>query len=290
MPLNLTGTGVWSPQLRMHPDREEAADAAAELEELGYTAAWLPGAEASTVFNAVSDLLRGTRSLTVATGILSVWVHDPEVVAAERSELHDAYDGRFLLGLGVSHAPLVGSDRYRRPLEKMRAYLDSLDVAAPPVVPEARALAALGPKMLELARDRSLGAHPYLVTPEHTRVARDAVGPERLVAPEQGVVLETDADRARSTARGFLERYLQLPNYTNNLRRLGFGDEDLSSGGSDRLVDALIAWGDEGAIAERVREHRDAGADQVLIQVIADGDNLPREEWRALAPALTEAG
>ena len=286
MALKLTGVGLWSPELRRHPDRGEVADAAAELEEAGYSALWYPGGDARDAFNTASELLRATRSVTVATGILSVWVADPELVAAERAELSDAFDGRFLLGLGVSHAPLVGPD-YKRPLEKMRTYLESLDVAAPPVLPEDRALAALGPKMLELARERSLGAHPYLVTPEHTRTAREAVGPEKLVAPEQAVVLETDPERARALARGHLERYLQLPNYTNNWRRLGFGDGDLDGGGSDRLVDALVAWGDEDAIRARVEEHREAGADQVLIQAVSSGDGLPREEWRRLAPALT---
>ena len=292
MPLNLTGTGIWSGELRRHADPGEVADAAAELDELGYAALWIPGGEPGSAFNAVSGLLGATRSATVATGILSVWSHDPELVAAERSELHDAFGGRFLLGLGVSHAPLVGSDRYRRPLAKMRAYLDSLDVAAPPVLPEMRVLAALGPKMLELARERSLGAHPYLVTPEHTRRAREALGPEKLVAPEQGVVIERDPERARAIARANLERYLALPNYTNNMRRLGFGDADFEQGGSERLVDGLVAWGDDEAIAERVREHREAGADQVLIQVLTDPgrEGLPRDEWRALAPALTEAG
>src|SRR3954447_20024399 len=243
MGLNLTGTGVWSPGLRLLPDRGAAADAAAELEALGYSALWMPGAGADTVFTAASDLLRGTSSVTVATGILSIWDADPEWVAAGRAELHGAYDGRFLLGLGVSHAPLVDRDepgRYKRPLSAMRAFLDSLDAAAPPVLPEQRALAALGPKMLAVAAERSLGAHPYLTTPEHTRVAREAVGPEKLVAPEQGVVLETDPSRARAIARDFLATYLGLPNYANNLRRLGFDDADLDSGGSDRLVDALI--------------------------------------------------
>jgi probable F420-dependent oxidoreductase len=291
MGLNLTGTGLWSGQLRSHADRGAVADAVAELEELGYTALWFPGGPAEQAFNTASELLRATSQVTVATGILSVWVADPEVVAAERGELHDAYDGRFLLGLGVSHEALVGSDRYKRPLATMRDFLESLDAAAPPVLPEARVLAALGPKMLELARDRSLGTHPYLVTPDHTRVAREAVGVERFVGPELGVVFERDAGRAREIARGFLELYLGLPNYANNLRRLGFSDADFSGGGSDRLVDALIAWGDEDAIAARVQEHREAGADQVLIQVITgDSDRLPREEWRALAPALTEAG
>jgi probable F420-dependent oxidoreductase len=287
MSLNLTGVGLWSAQLRRHPDRAEAADAAAELEQLGYSALWFPGGDAHGAFNAASELLRATRSVTVATGILSIWLEQPEVVAAERAQLHDAYDGRFLLGLGVSHAPAVGEDRYRRPLEKMRSFLESLDVAAPPVLPEERALAALGPKMLGLARDRSLGAHPYLVTPEHTRVAREAVGPEKLVAPEQAVVLETDPERARALARDHLEIYLRLPNYTNNLKRLGFGDEDIAGGGSDRLVDALVAWGDLDAIRGRVDAHREAGADQVLVQVVSAGDGLPREEWRELAPALT---
>jgi probable F420-dependent oxidoreductase len=287
MALDLTGTGIWSSELRRHDDRAEAADAAAELEQLGYRALWFPAGKAAGAFNAASELLRATGTVTVATGILSVWVADPEVVAAERAQLSDAYDGRFLLGLGVSHAPLVGSDRYKRPLEKMRTFLDSLDVAAPPVTAEERALAALGPKMLELARERSLGAHPYLVTPDHTRAAREALGPEKLVATEQAVVLETDPERARSLARGHLEIYLQLPNYTNNLARLGFSDDDIAGGGSDRLVDALVAWGDEEAIRARIDEHREAGADQVLVQAISGRDGLPREEWRRLAPALT---
>jgi probable F420-dependent oxidoreductase len=286
MALTLTGIGVWSPALRRHADRGEAADAAAELQELGYSALWFPGGDAHGAFDAASELLRATTTVAVATGILSVWESDPEFVAAERAELNDAYDGRFLLGIGVSHAARVGEDRYKRPLAKMRSYLDSLDVAAPPVLPEDRALAALGPKMLELARERSLGAHPYLGTPEHTRRAREAVGPEKLVAPEQAVVLETEPERARALARDHLELYLRLPNYANNWRRLGFGDEDLAGGGSDRLVDALVAWGDEGAIRARVDEHREAGADQVLIQAITGGDGPPREAWRRLAPAL----
>ena len=292
MGLNLTGTGVWSPSLRHQPDRGAAADAAAELETLGYTALWLPGFGPGTVFDAAGDLLRGTNSITVASGILSIWDADPQWVAAERAQLHDAYDGRFLLGLGVSHAALVDRadpGRYKRPLTKMRAYLDSLDAAAPTVLPEARVLAALGPKMLALSGERALGAHPYLVTPEHTRVAREAVGPDKLVAPEQGVVLERDPGRARDIARGFLGPYLRLRNYANNLRRLGFGDDDFAGGGSDRLVDALIAWGSEDAIAARVQEHRDAGADQVLVQALtgAESETLPLETWRALAPALT---
>jgi probable F420-dependent oxidoreductase len=286
MGLDLTGTGIWSSELRREQDRGAASDAAAELEDLGYSALWFPAGDGATAFDAASELLRATQSVTVATGILSVWVADPEFAAAQRAELHDAYDGRFLLGLGVSHEKLVGSDRYARPLATMRAYLDSLDAAAPPVPVESRVLAALGPKMLALAAERSLGTHPYLVTPDHTRAAREAVGVERFVGPEQGVVLERDPDRARTIARGFLETYLGLPNYTNNLLRFGFTEADISDGGSDRLVDALIAWGDEEAIAARVQEHRDAGADQVLIQVLTGERRLPREEWRVLAQAV----
>jgi probable F420-dependent oxidoreductase len=288
--VRLDGTGIWSGELRRHADEAEVADAAAELEQLGYSAVWMPGGDPDGVFHRLAMLIRATRTATVASGILSVWAHDPEIVAAERAQLNDASEGRFLLGLGISHAPLVDRGepgRYRRPLATMRAYLDSLDAAAPPVPPEGRVLAALGPKMLELARDRSLGAHPYLVTTEHTRVARKVVGPEKLVATELGVVLESDPDRARTIARGHLTRYLRLPNYVNNLRRLGFEDADFEDGGSDRLVDGLVAWGDEGAIAERVREHHEAGADQVLIQVLTSGDDLPREQWRRLAPAVT---
>jgi probable F420-dependent oxidoreductase len=172
----------------------------------------------------------------------------------------------------------------------MRGYLDSLDVAAPAVPAADRVLAALGPRMLELSRDRAAGAHPYLVPVEHTARAREILGSGPMLAPEQAVVLERDADRARTIARGHLETYLALPNYANNLRRLGFGDDDFANGGSNRLVDALVAWGDEAAIAARVDEHRAAGADHVCIQVLgARGGGLPRTEWAALAPALTGA-
>src|SRR3954471_2521547 len=281
--MRLAGVGIWSPQLRYHEDEGEIRDAAAELEELGYAALWIPGGAGGPVFDAAGVLLRATREVAVATGILNVWRHDPEQAAAERAQLDDAYEGRFLLGLGISHARLI--EQYEKPLTTMRGYLDSLDVAAPPVPKEERVLAALGPRMLELARDRSAGAHPYLVTTEHTRRAREILGAAPLLAPELGVVLESDEQRARQVARGHLERYMQLPNYVNNWRRLGFGDEDLASGGSDRLVDALIAWGDVEAIAERIEEHFDAGADHVCIQVLRspDAGDLPRDEWREIS-------
>jgi probable F420-dependent oxidoreductase len=170
----------------------------------------------------------------------------------------------------------------------MAAFLDALDAAAVPLAPQDRALAALGPKMLELAATRTAGAHPYLVTPEHSRIAREALGPDALVATEQGVVLETDPQRARAIARDNVQRYMVLPNYTRNWMRLGFTDDDLADGGSDRLIDALVAWGDEATIAKRVQEHRDAGASHVCIQVLTDSPReLPLEQLRLLAPALT---
>jgi probable F420-dependent oxidoreductase len=169
----------------------------------------------------------------------------------------------------------------------MRTYLDGLDTAEQPLPRERRVLAALGPKMLELARDRAGGAHPYNVTPAHSAIAREALGPDALVATEQAVALTTDATVARAAGRQHLSIYLDLPNYTNNLRRLGFGDEDFADGGSDRLVDALVAWGDEATIAARVQEHRDAGADHVCIQVVNQDADAPRAQWRALAASLT---
>ena len=287
--MRLSGVGVWSGELRRHEDEGARRDAAAELEELGYAALWIPGGQGGRVFDAAGVLLNATREVSVATGILNIWRHDPEEAAAERAQLDDAYEGRFLLGLGVSHAPLI--DEYAKPLTAMRAYLDSLDAAAPSVPAEERVLAALGPKMLELARDRSAGAHPYLVPVEHTRRAREILGAEPLLAPEVGVILENDERRARDVARFQLERYMRMPNYVNNWRRFGFGDDDLANGGSDRLVDALIGWGDAEAIAERIEEHFDAGADHVCIQVLrGDGaTGLPRDEWRELSGALPKS-
>jgi probable F420-dependent oxidoreductase len=285
---------VWSGALR-YGARDEIVEGAAELESLGYSALWFPdtGGEPSWL-EAASTLLEATRSVMVATGILNLWTHDPAGTADGFARLSGAHPGRFLLGLGASHAAIVDRTepgRYQRPLAAMAAYLDALEVAEPPVPAEARVLASLGPKMLTLARERAAGAHPYLTTPEHTQQAREILGADRLLAPEQRVVLETDRAAARELGRRHLEVYLRLPNYTNNLRRLGFTDDDLAGGGSDRLVDSLVAWGDEDTIARRVREHHDAGADHVCIQVVtADRRRLPREGWRRLAPALVEAG
>jgi probable F420-dependent oxidoreductase len=275
--------GIWSA--RFAADREAAKAAAVVLKRLGYGALWLPNRPA--LFDLARELLGATERLVVATGIASIWTHPPEAAAAAHRALTRDFPHRFLLGLGVSHAHLVDraqAGRYSRPVERMAAYLDALDAAPAPVPPGERVLAALGPRMLALARERSAGAHPYLVTVEHTRRARAALGAGRLLAPEQGVVLATDPVRARAIARAHLATYLQAPNYTNNWLRLGFTPDDLAACGSDRLVDALVAWGGVDAIRERVAAHLDAGADHVCLQVLtADPTAWPREEWRALA-------
>ena len=286
---SLTGTGVWSSTLR-HSAPAEIADAAAELESLGYSALWIPDV-GGDVFGAVDNLLAATTAAIVATGILNLWMHPAEEAAARHAALTAQYGQRFLVGIGISHSHLVdravAEGAYRQPLARTREYLDALDAAEVPLAVADRALAALGPRMLELAATRTAGVHPYLVTPEHTRIAREAVGPDALVATEQGVVLETDPDRARSIARDNLSRYLELPNYTNNWKRLGFTDDDLQGGGSNRLVDALVAWGDSSTIAARIGEHRDAGAGHVCVQVLTDTPRtMPLDQWRRLAPVL----
>ena len=290
MTRSLGRTGIWSGALRNGAAHETAA-AAAELESLGYGALWIPDV-GGDVFGAVDNLLSATTSAIVATGILNLWLHTATETAEQHAALTAKHGPRFLCGIGVSHAPLIDrkieAGTYRQPMAATSAFLDALDAAAIPLAVEDRALAALGPKMLQLAATRTAGVHPYLVTPEHTQVAREAVGPDALVATEQGVILETDPERARSIARTNLERYFGLPNYTNNWKRLGFGDDEIADGGSDRLIDALVVWGDEATIASRVQEHRDAGASHVCIQVLTDSPaSLSLEQWRILAPALT---
>jgi probable F420-dependent oxidoreductase len=280
--------GVWSPLLRLG-DAHEAAEAAAELEEIGFDAIWVPGRGAVDLEGRLRLLLSSTERIAVATGIVSIWTNPAGETAAMRARLVAEFGDRFLLGLGVSHAPMVdgAGGQYTRPFSAMVAYLDELDAAPHPVAPEVRVLAALAPKMLGLARERALGSHPYLTTPAHTRIARQALGPDALLAPELTVVLETDPEQARAIARAFITRYLQLPNYVDNLLRTGFEPADVQGGGSDRLIDDVIAWGDAATIAARVADHRAAGADHVTLQVLtADAERLPREEWRRLAAAL----
>ncbi|MFG2377382.1 LLM class F420-dependent oxidoreductase [Streptomyces sp. NPDC048504] len=275
--------GIWSVGLRTEdPSRRgELADAAAELEQLGYGAVWLGGSSAAR--HAV-PLVEATSTLTVGTSIQSIWQYDAAESAAGFAELEAAHPGRFLLGLGVSHAKLA--DQYRRPYSALVTYLDALDAAGVPA--DRRLLAALGPKTLELARDRSAGSIPYLVTPDHTAKARAILGETPLLAPELKVVLETDPTRARTLARDYLAMYLTLPNYTNNFLRNGFTESDLADGGSDRLVDAVFAWGDDSSIRSRIDAFLTAGADHVALQIV-DGnarEDLPREAWRKLASLL----
>ena len=272
--------GVWNNRLRSL-DGEQAAEVAAELEELGYAAAWMGSSPG--VLDA-APLLEATSRLVVATGILNIWDNEPETVAEQADGLDKDHPGRFVLGLGVSHRRSVG-DRYARPYRTMIDYLDRLDAAGSP--PGRRVLAALGPRMLEAARDRAAGAHPYLVTPEHTRRARELLGAGPLLAPEVKVVLDRDLDRARSTAGAHLNLYLRLPNYTNNLLRLGFSEDDIEGTGSDRLIGSVFALGDVDAVDRRLAEHFEAGADHVAIQVVTPDRNvLPLGEWRELAPLV----
>jgi len=290
MPLELGRVGFWvSSRLFLDDEGGEVARVAGELEELGIPALWLGGANPD--LELVSHLLQASHRLVVATGIVSIWAARAAALAADVARVTSRHPDRFLLGLGVSHAPGVerSGQRYVHPYQKMVTYLDELDVASPPVPKERRVLAALGPRMLRLAAERAAGAHPYLVTPEHTRRAREILGPEPLLAPEHMAVVETDPGRAREIGRATLARYLQLPNYTNNLRRLGFTEDDLAGAGSDSLVDALIAWGTPDEIGARIREHREAGADHVTVQVLTSPDvtGPPHEQWRLLAPALT---
>jgi len=276
--------GIWSIALR-YGDPGEAVEAAAELDELGFGAIWFPGGHGGDIEGDSARLLEATRRTTVATGILNIWMHEPEAIANWWNSLPSGQQHRMFLGLGVSHADQIG-ESWGRPVATMRDYLDRLSAAGLPS--EATCLAALGPKMLELARDRTAGAHPYLVTPEHTALAREIMGDDALLAPEQGVILESDPARARELAREALQNYLHRPNYCNSWRRLGFSEDDIAHQ-SDRLIDGLFAWGGMDEIAQRVRAHQAAGADHVCLQVVTGGGTgtgALRKIWRELAAAL----
>jgi probable F420-dependent oxidoreductase len=288
--------GIWSFALQ----RLSAADAGAavrEYERLGYPTVWMPESLGSKEAFAQAALLLGaSERVAIASGIASIYARDPMAMAGGAKTLAEAYPGRFVLGIGVSHAPSVTSrgGTYGRPVATMAAYLDGMaeaPYAGPePGEPVPLVLAALGPKMLELAAARADGAHPYFVPVEHTPIARRALGPEPCLAVEQTAVLSTDPDEARRIGRAFARHYLALPNYADNLRRLGWSDEDIANDGSDRLIDAVIAWGDVDAIATRVRAHLDAGADHVCIQLRTDSSADPAlEGYAELAAALLEA-
>jgi probable F420-dependent oxidoreductase len=265
--------GIW----HRHQD---GPDAVPEIEALGYSTLWLGS---SPSVGQARPFLERSSTMTIATGILNIWQHDPAAVAAGHADLTRAFPGRFLLGIGVGH-PEATSD-YARPLKAMRDFFDGLDAADPPVPRDERIAAALGPKMLDLAAERSLGTHPYFTTPDHTRFARERIGPDRVVAPEVAVVVETDPEVAREKARAYAATYLELSNYTINLLRFGFDESDIEDGGSDRLIDAVIPHGSPEAIAAAVRAHFDAGADHVCLQPLGHGP-WPMDDYRALAKVL----
>jgi probable F420-dependent oxidoreductase len=283
----LSKVGVWSMELRFGP-RDQALEAAAELEHLGYSALWVPGGIGGDICGDVGQLVAATKSCVIGTGIINIWKHEPSEISSWWVAQPAHVKERALLGLGISHGPLIG-ESYGKPVATMRDYVGKL--RAQGVAASSLCLAALGPKMLELARDETAGAHPYLGTVEHTAAARKILGPDALLAPELGVVLETDPARARAICRDGLATYRHLPNYVNNWRRHGFGEADTNEL-SDALIDALFAWGDAQQIAARVREHFDAGADHVCVQVVTGALRMSpelgavREAWRELARVL----
>jgi probable F420-dependent oxidoreductase len=287
--------GVWSPHLQWQP-ATAARHAVAEMEALGFGAVWIGEATGKEIMTHAALLLGGGERIVVATGIASIWARDPMAMANAGRTLSEAHPGRFVMGLGVSH-PFLNEPRdrsYERPLAAMRRYLDAMDAApyaGPPAATPPRVLAALGPRMLDLARDRAAGAHPYFVPVEHTAAARAILGAEPLLAPEQAVALKADPVEARRLARRYMRTYLRLENYTNNLRRFGWGDADLAGDGSDALVDALVAWGNAEAVVKRLHQHLDAGADHVAVRILSeDPKRVPFIELETLATALHARG
>ena len=286
--MQLGKLGVWAPMDVL--TAAEGAEFARRVEAWGYSALWLPESRGRNVLVHSSFLLANTRNLIIAPGIANIYARDPMAMANGQRALAEQSGGRFLLGIGVSHAPMVTGLRghhYGKPVATMRAYLEAMR-AAPYIAPEPperplTIVAALGPRMMALSAELADGAHPYNVPPEHTAQARRILGPGKLLCPEVWVLLETEADKARSAARQALASYMRLDNYVNNWRRLGFGDDDLAGGGSDRFIDANVAWGTEEAIRKRIQEHWDAGADHVCIQSISpDGSRRPDEKILAL--------
>lgn len=277
--MDLGRIGVWSG---FRPFGAERAGEAARLaEQLGYGTWWLGG---SPHVPEVRPILAATTTLVAATGILNVWANDPAATASADAALRAEHPGRFMLGIGIGH-PEATSD-YRRPLHAMRSFLDGLDATPSPPPVAGRCLAALGEGMLALAGERTAGTHLYLVPVERTRLARRRLGPDALVAPELACVVERDPARARTVARAYARTYLGLGNYTRILLASGFTEADLAAGGSDRLIDAIVARGDAGRIAEVVRAHLDAGADHVCLQALGE-EGVPRASWTALARALS---
>jgi probable F420-dependent oxidoreductase len=291
MTMQLGKLGVWASMDGL--PAAEAALFAQRVEGWGYGALWLPESRGRNVLVTAGWLLAHTKTLGIATGIANIYARDGQASAAGQNALAELSAGRFLLGLGVSHVPLVEGVRghkYGQPIATMQGYLEAMQratyAAPPPPEKPQTVIAALGPKMLELAKTHCDGAHPYCVNPEHTKQARAILGPGKLLCPEQTVLLETDATKARRIARTWLSRYLSMDNYRNNLLRLGFASQELDGGGSDRVVDAIIAWGDEAAIRARVDAHWAAGADHVCIQALNPNEATPALPDERLLAAL----
>lgn len=291
--MNLGRFGIWT-FLDLLPAAATQA-AVREIEALGFGAVWIPEAIGREAFSSAGLLLAGSESIVVATGIANIYARDPMAMAAAQKTLAEAYPDRFLLGIGVSHQPMVQGVRghdWSKPYSYMRNYLDAMDsalfMAAQPATPPKRVIGALHPKMLKLSSDRADGAHPYFVTPAHTKRARQLLGPDKLLAPEQAVLFETDPVRARAIARTHTQTYTRLPNYQRNLLTLGFGPEDFEQeGGSDRVVDAVVAWGTPDQVVARVQEHVANGADHVCIQVLDENPFVPPvAQWKTLADLL----
>jgi probable F420-dependent oxidoreductase len=290
--LDLGAVGLWHGPVDAHPSAA-VIEATQELESIGFRSLWLAEAVGRDPMVQAANILGHTKTLKIATGIANIYARDPMTMNAGQRTLAEAYPGRFLLGLGVSHGHLVAGIRkhdYSKPYSYMVEVLEKMDkalfMAVGPATRPARVLAALGPKMLQLSATQAEGAHPYFTTPDHTKLARDVMGPAALLAPEQMVCFETDPVKARETARLRMKIYLGLPNYANNLLRLGFTEDDIANGASDRLVDAIVAWGTADQIVARIREHHAAGADHVCVQVLRSDNALPLGEWRELAGAL----
>ena len=279
--------GVWYFLDMMSGAR--SAEIAKQIESLGYGTLWIPEALGVHPFAGAAWILANTSKLNLATGIMNIYNREPGVTVAAQNTLAEQSGGRFLLGLGVSHVPLVEGVRgltYGKPVATMRRYLEQMDqslyLAQKPELPPQRVIAALGPRMLELARDQCAGAHPYFVTPDHTRMARDILGAEPMLCVEQKVILETDPVLARKVARQSAERYLALPNYRNNWLRMGFNESDLENGGSDQFIDKTIIWGDVGKIQAGIDAHFDAGASHVCIQPISSAGNFAEPDMNLL--------
>jgi probable F420-dependent oxidoreductase len=295
-PIDLGRIGIWTGALDSVPSAD-AQRYARLIEELGYTTLWIPETVGRDPFISATLLLSATTNLKLATGIANIYARDALTMANTARSLEEAFPGRFLLGLGVSHHHLVDRVRhhdYSRPYSKMAKYLEEMDGAIfravgpaerPPTV-----LAALGPKMLQLSGEKADGAHPYFVPVEHTALAREIIGADAILAPEQMVVLDTDRSRALDTARKAMAVYLRAPNYVNNLKRHGFDDTDFADGGSERLVDAIVVTGDVDAAMARINAHFEAGASHVCVQLFDnDGAVIPEGAWRELSTAIAES-